>query len=68
MKTKIYHAEIKLNPSSNNYTAYLVIINNEGTTLVNKGQYVISFGYINIVELVKAEDVNSYKFLISVEL
>ena len=68
METKIYHAEIRLNPSTNRYTAYIVIINNEGTTLINKGQYVTSFGYINIAELVKVEDVKSYKFLISVEL
>ena len=69
METKIYIVNLALNPNTDKYyITYLAVINAEGTTLINQGQFVISFGYISIEELCNGESFKDYKFITSITL
>ena len=43
MVTRLYTAEIKINKSVGDYIKYLVIINDNGVLLSDKGLFVLSF-------------------------
>lgn len=43
MITSIYKSEVKLNPSDNKYHNYIIIENDNGVLMINKGLFVISF-------------------------
>lgn len=43
MVSSIYKAEIKLNPSDDKYHNYIIIENDNGVLMINRGLFVISF-------------------------
>ena len=43
MITSLYTADVKLNKTDKNYTKHLLIVNEEGILMVNKGLCSISF-------------------------
>lgn len=43
MVTSLYTAEIKLNKSNKDYIKYLVVINENGVLIMDKGLFVVSF-------------------------
>lgn len=43
MVSSIYKAEVKLNPSDDKYHNYIIIENDNGVLMINRGLFVISF-------------------------
>lgn len=43
MVSSIYKAEVKLNPSDDKYHNYIIVENDNGVLMINRGLFVISF-------------------------
>ena len=43
MVTSLYTADVKLNKTDKEYTKHLLLVNDEGILMINKGLYSISF-------------------------
>lgn len=43
MVSSVYKAEVKLNPSDYKYHNYIIIENDNGVLMINRGLFVISF-------------------------
>lgn len=59
MMTSLYTAKIKLNKSYQDYKNYLVVINENGVLIMDKGLFVVSFfSEVDFKKSVEIEDNN----------
>lgn len=68
MITTLCVADIKLNKTDKDYRKYLLVINDEGTTIIDEDQFVLSFTYTSISEISKNEDIKNIKHVAYVDL
>lgn len=58
MVTKLYIADVKLNPTDNKYTKKLLIENENGVLMINRGLFSISFMNEEAITLTNVEVIN----------